>query len=130
ARARVEADEGNAEAAQHLRRDVAAPGDFVIRLSFNSIEFHFFLSPRDFDADNLPKAPSHRSVSAESCEQPTPLLCGMPRTLTFLHMYRLRSRSNDFPITQTSAYITEKRGWLPRFGGSYQWSGSAQVRVR
>ena len=43
------------------------------------------------------------------------------------HLFRSRFSSNAFPITQTSAYITEKRGWLPRFGGSHQWSGSAQV---
>ncbi len=41
ARAWVEADKGNAKAAQHLRGDVAAPGDLVVGLSFNSIQLHF-----------------------------------------------------------------------------------------
>src|SRR5882672_6478692 len=124
ARARVEADEGNAEAAQHLRRDVTAPGDLVVRLSLNSIQFHF-LSPHDLTQTTCEK-PSNPSVLAESLEA-TPPLCGMPRNHNIASAVPFAFASNDFPITQTSAYITEKRGWLPRFGGSYQWSGSAQV---
>jgi hypothetical protein len=45
ARAGVEADIGDAEPAQHLRGDVAAPGDFVVGFPFNSIQVH--LSPRE-----------------------------------------------------------------------------------
>src|SRR5262245_25548963 len=51
----------------------------------------------------------------------------MPRTIIVPSPVPFAFASNSFPITQTSAYITEKRGWLSRFGGSYQWSGSAQV---
>src|SRR6266545_3529488 len=128
ARARVEADEGNAEAAQHLRRDIAAPGDLVVRLSLNSIQFHFFLLPRDLTQTNLRKAPGHPSVlGGIPGSDLSPLLCGMPQTHNRSSPVPFAFASNGFPITQTSAYITEKRGWLPRFGGSHQWSGSAQV---
>src|SRR2546423_9378276 len=44
ARAGVEADIGDAEPAQHLRRDVAAPGYPVVRFSFDFIQVH--RSPR------------------------------------------------------------------------------------
>ena len=40
ARPRIEADIGNAEPAQHLRRDVAAPGHLAVGLSLGSIELH------------------------------------------------------------------------------------------
>src|SRR5882757_1456 len=127
ARARVEADEGNAEAAQHLRRDVAAPGDLVVRLSLNSIQFHFFLLPRDLTQTTCEKPPVIHPYWRNPWKRPTPLLCGMPQTHNRSSPVPFAFASNGFPITQTSAYITEKRGWLPRFGGSHQWSGSAQV---
>ena len=40
ARAGVEADIGNAQAAEHLRRDVAAPSDRLVGFSLNSIQLH------------------------------------------------------------------------------------------
>src|SRR5712672_78582 len=97
ARARVEADEGNAEAAQHLRRDVAAPGDLVVRLSLNSIQFHFFLLPRDLTQTACEKPPVIRPCWLNPWKRPTPLLCGMPQTMTVRHPYRLRSPQTAFP---------------------------------
>src|SRR5713226_3433641 len=44
ARAGVEADIGNAKSAEHLGRNVAAPGDLFVGLSFNSVQLH--LPPR------------------------------------------------------------------------------------
>ena len=37
ARAGIEADKGDAKSPEHLGRDVAAPGDFLVGLSFNSV---------------------------------------------------------------------------------------------
>ena len=44
ARAGVEADIGNAQPAEHLCGDVAAPGHFLVRFSFDPVQLH--LSPR------------------------------------------------------------------------------------
>ena len=39
-RARVEADIANAQAAEHLRGNVAAPGDSLVRFSFDPVQLH------------------------------------------------------------------------------------------
>src|SRR5262245_9416378 len=46
ARAGVEADIGHAKAAEHLGRDVAAPGDVLVRPSINSVELHLATFPK------------------------------------------------------------------------------------
>ncbi len=88
ARARVEAEIADAAAAQHLRRDVAAPGDLVVGLSFRLVQQHLHpLRPTRIRALQS-RSRGRRRIQYVSARGATARAAQAPR-----HAYNFESRS-------------------------------------
>src|SRR6185436_797289 len=88
ARAGVEADIGNAQAAEHLRRDVAAPSDRLVGFSLNSIQLHRSppcskpkLETKSETRVGKPSQKPERATAHSTCSTPLPPTAAGPSGL-------------------------------------------------